>query len=218
MLDATDNFETRYLVNDACVKRGKPWVYGGAIGATGTLMAIRPGVGPCLRCLFAQPPPPGSLPGCNLVGVLNTVPAVVASLQVTEALRLLVGDAPSACHLTAIDLWDPRFRRVEVKRNPDCLCCSRHQYDFLDAVETSTTTSLCGRNAVQVTPAHPSPVALDVLARRLEAAGKVASNGLLLQFEVGERELVIFPDGRVIVRGTDDAAVARSLCARYIGA
>jgi adenylyltransferase/sulfurtransferase len=218
VLDATDNFETRYLVNDACVKLGTPWVYGGAIGVAGTLMTVRPGVGPCLRCLFADAPAPGTLPGCDLVGVLNTAPEVVAALQVTEALRLLVGDAPATCHLTAVDLWDPRFQRVAMKRDPDCVCCVRHQYDFLGATETSTATSLCGRNAVQVTPARSSVLALDVLARQLEALGKVTSNGLLLCFQVGEHELVIFPDARVIVRGTQDPAVARSLYARYIGA
>ena len=185
-LDATDNFETRYLVNDACVKLGKPWVHGGAMGVSGNLMTIRPGVGPCLRCLFPKPPPPGSLPGCHIVGVLNTAPAIVASLQVTEALRLLVGDAPATCHLTAIDLWDPRLQRVEVKRDPDCICCVRHQYDFLCVAEALTATSLVGRNAVQVTPARAGSIALDVLARKLEAAGKVVNNGLLLSFRVGQ--------------------------------
>ena len=217
VLDATDNIETRYLVNDSCVKHGVPWVYGGAVGCSGLVMAIRPGVGPCLRCLFPEPPPPGSLATCDVAGVLNTVPAIVASLQVTEALRLLVNDPPAAPYLVAVDLWESAFRRVVVHREPACRCCGQLVFDFLDAAETSTAEKLCGRNAVQLSPAGDVTLSLEDLAKRLAAVGEVSTNGLLLQLRTGAHELIVFPDGRAIIRGTDDPAVARSLYARYIG-
>ncbi len=216
-LDATDNAETRYLVNDACVKRALPWVYGGAVGTTGAVMSVRPGGGPCLRCVFPDPPPPGTLLTCELRGVLNTLPAMVAALQVTEALRLLVGDPPRATHFIAIDLWEESFRPVRVERAPGCPCCAERRFDFLEAGETSSATSLCGRNAVQITPASPACLDIDALAERLGQSGEVTSNGLLLTLGVGTHELVVFPDGRAIVRGTNDLAVARSLYARYVG-
>jgi adenylyltransferase/sulfurtransferase len=217
VLDGTDNAETRYLVNDACVRRGQPWVYGGVVGCTGAVLLVRPGVGPCLRCVFPDPPGPGTLPTCELRGVLNTAPAVIAALQVTEAIRLLVGDPPQAAHLVAIDLWETSFRRVLVERAPGCPCCAERRFDFLEARETSSAVSLCGRNAVQITPASPASLDLDALAEKLGEIGEATSNGLLLRLGVGEHELVVFPDGRAIVRGTNDLAVARTLYARYLG-
>jgi adenylyltransferase/sulfurtransferase len=160
---------------------------------------------------------PGTLPTCELRGVLNTAPAVVAALQVTEAIRLLVGDPPRVSYLTAIDLWETAFRRVPVERAPGCPCCAERRFDFLEARETSSAVSLCGRNAVQITPASPASLDLDALAKRLGEIGEATSNGLLLRLGVGDHELVVFPDGRAIVRGTNDLAVARSLYARYLG-
>jgi adenylyltransferase/sulfurtransferase len=216
VLDATDNVETRYLLNDACVKLAKPWIYGGAVGCSGMLMAIAPGAGPCLRCLFSDPPPPGSLPTCDVSGVLNAAPAVIGALQVAEAIRLLVGEPPTG-HLTSVELWPLSFRQIEVKRDAECACCGRGQYEFLEAMQTSTAASLCGRNAVQITPARACTLPLDSLARQLEKAGRVTRNGLLLRLSVGELELAIFPDGRAIVHGTSDPAVARSLYSRFVG-
>jgi molybdopterin-synthase adenylyltransferase len=217
VLDATDNAETRYLVNDACIKHAVPWVYGGAVGTTGAVMLVRPGAGPCLRCVFPDAPAPGTLLTCEVRGVLNTVPALVAALQVTEAIRLLVGDAPRATYLTSVEPWEMSFRRVSVERVPDCRCCAERRFDFLEARETSSATSLCGRNAVQITPATPASLDLDALAERLGCSGDVTSNGLLLTLGVGDQELVVFPDGRAIVRGTNDLALARTMYARYLG-
>ncbi|MEW6367861.1 MAG: ThiF family adenylyltransferase [Acidobacteriota bacterium] len=217
VLDATDNMETRYLLNDACVKLVKPWIYGAAIGCSGAVMTIQPGAGPCLRCLAPEPPPPGTLATCDLAGVLNAAPALVASLQVAEAIRLLVGDPAAIPKMTEVELWDQSFGRIEVKQDPECRCCGEHLYEFLSAQETSAATTLCGRNAVQVTPARAGPIPLDALAEQLKELGEVSNNGLLVQFRIGAHDLVIFPDGRAIVRGTDDTAVARSLYARFIG-
>ncbi len=218
VIDATDNIETRYLINDACVERGIPWVYGGAVGTSGMVMPIRPGQGPCLRCLFAEPPPPGSLPTCEIAGVLNTAPAVIAALQVTEALKLLTGNGQPAGGILTVDVWSGSFRSVGVKRDPSCTCCGQRKFEFLEAKQTSMATSLCGRNAIQISPAQPQEIALDSLAGRLAGQGEVSSNGLLLRFAVDELELMVFPDGRAIVKGTDDPAVARSFYAKWVGA
>ncbi len=188
VLDATDNVETRYLVNDACVSAGKPWVYGGAVGTSGVVLAVRPGDGPCLRCVFPEPAPPGTLATCDMAGVLNSAPAAIAALQVVEAVKLLLGAAPDAHRLHSLDVWAPSLRSVKVQREPACRCCGARDFEFLNAQATSTATSLCGRNAVQVTPARPSPVALDALGQKLAAVGKVTSNGLLLQVAVGPHE------------------------------
>ncbi len=151
LLDGTDNFETRYLLNDAAVKNGKPWVYGGVLGTSGTTMAIRPGQGPCLRCILAQPPDATTLPTCETLGVLNTAVAWVAALQVTEAIKLLVGDPNAEYKLHASDIWRGALTSVTVERAKDCICCGQGRFEFLDAQRGSTVTVLCGRNAVQVT-------------------------------------------------------------------
>lgn len=216
VLDATDNAEARYLVNDACVKHGRPWVYGGALGVEGTVMAVVPGHGPCLRCLFDDPPPPGTLPTCDMLGVLNVAPVMTASLQVTEALKLLLGKPTFPGALT-YELWSSSFRAVKVARNPDCPCCSGRRFEFLEGRGASAATSLCGRNAVQIRPEGTQVLDLDGLAARLAGAGKVTFNGFLLRLEVGEHALHVFADGRAIVKGTDDPAAARALYARYVG-
>ncbi len=217
VLDGTDNIETRYLINDACVKHRKPWIYGGVIGTTGMVMTILPDEGPCIRCLFPETPPPGSLPTCDTVGVLNTTPAMVASIQVTEAIKLIVGNGVREYRLLNIDLWTGSYRYVPVQKNENCPCCGEGRYDFLNAKEVSWTTTLCGRNSVQISPSRAVTLSLDDLSKRLAQAGKVSYNGLLLQFQVSDHELVIFPNGRTIVKGTTDEAVAKSLYAKYLG-
>jgi adenylyltransferase/sulfurtransferase len=218
VLDGTDNFETRYLLNDAMVKAGKPWVYGGVLGTEGTIMAIRPGQGPCLRCVFPEPPDGRALPTCETQGVLNTAVAWVAAQQVTLALKILVGRPLEVARLHAIDVWQCSVTSVTATTAPDCVCCGQRRFEFLDAERGATSTILCGRNSVQVTPERPSPVDLESLRRRLEGHGEVSVNGLLLELAMGERRLVMFPDGRVLVMGTTDASEARSLVARYLGA
>lgn len=216
ILDGTDNLETRYLLNDACIRHGKPWIYGGVIGTTGMTMNILPGDGPCLRCLFPIPPPPGSLPTCETQGILGTAPAIIASIQVTEAIKLLIGAEPSR-HLLSIDLWSRSFQQVKVLRDDDCPTCAHGQLDFLETRETAWVTTLCGRNAIQITPPRESPLPLERLAQSLRELGEVSYNGLLLRLSVEGYELVLFPDGRVLIRGTTDEALARTLYARYVG-
>ncbi len=216
-LDGTDNFETRYIINDACIKNNIPWIYGGVIGVSGMTMAVVPGQGPCIRCLFPEIPAPGSLPTCDTAGVLNTAPAIVASIQVSEAYKLIVGGGIGECRLHLIDLWQGSFRSIEVSRDENCPCCELGNYEFLDRRETARATTLCGRNSVQISPARSAPLSLEALAKRLGQAGKVRHNGMLLQFEVDRHTIIIFPDGRVIVKGTTSESEAKTLYARYLG-
>jgi molybdopterin-synthase adenylyltransferase len=220
VLDGTDNFQTRYLINDACVKLGRPWIYGGVVAGHGMSMVILPGETPCFRCVFPEPPAAGSTPTCDTIGVLEPAVAVVAALECMEAIKLLAGvRGQLRTGLVYVDLWETRFLVMKVgERNPDCLACGRGDYEFLTAKQVWMATSLCGRNAVQVTPASPASMDLPTLAERLGNAGEVTVNAWLLRLRVEPYELTIFADGRTIVKGTSDETVARSLHAKYVGA
>ncbi len=218
VLDATDNMETRYLINDACVKHGIPWIYGGVIGTTGMTMVILPGQTACLRCLSETPPAPGVMPTCETEGVLGSVPAVIAAIQAAEALKIMVGHDPAAGELVHIDLWDNEMNRFQVHRRADCPACGRRQFDFLAGAAATEAFSLCGRNAVQIAAiADAGPLDLAGLKVRLASLGTVTDNGFFLNFKIDSYELIIFPDARTIIKGTTDEATARSLFARYVG-
>ncbi|HUZ02279.1 MAG TPA: ThiF family adenylyltransferase [Thermomicrobiaceae bacterium] len=219
VIDGSDNFEVRYLVNDACLKLGKPWVYGGVIASYGMSMTVLPGVTPCLRCVFPDPPAPGEAPTCDTAGVIGPAVAVVAGLQAAEALKLAVGaDDARNRDLVAIDVWDLSFDRIALgDRREDCPACGRHEYTFLDRAAPSQTTQLCGRDAVQVLVHPPARIALASLAERLSALGSVRVNAFLLRCELDRYDLTVFPDGRAIIKGTTDASEARAVYARYIG-
>jgi len=218
LLDASDNFETRYLLNDAAVSAGKPWVYGGVLGTDGMVLAVQPGRGPCLRCLFEDPPDMGLLPTCSTFGVLNTAVAWVAALQVTEAFKLLVGAEPDGFKLHTLDIWRGTVTAVAAERRAGCVCCGERHFDFLDSKRGSASSAVfCGRNAVQVTPERRLAPDFALLRERLAPLGAVTYNGVVLEFTCGAHRLVVFPDGRVLVNGTTDTAAARSLVAKYIG-
>lgn len=218
-LDGTDNFETRYLLNDACLKLRIPWIYCGVIAAHGVTMTILPGDSACLRCVFPERPLPGTTATCDTAGVLNGIVGVVAGLAATEALKLLVGSDRVVRGMTWVDLWENTFERIELPRQPDCPACGRGDYAFLEAPIDEGGTSLCGRNAVQVRPPRGTAgtLDLDALAERLGGVGDVASNGFLLRLRVEGFDITIFPDARAIIKGTDDTTVARSVYARYVG-
>lgn len=220
VLDGTDNFETRYLLNDACVRAGTPWIYSGVIAAYGVTMTVLPHDTACLRCVFPERPLPGTTPTCDTAGVLNGIVGVIAGIAATEALKLLVGSEQVARGMTWIDLWENTFDHFEAPRQQDCPTCGLGHYEYLEATDPGLGTTLCGRNAVQVRAPGASPVRLDLdaLAERLEPVGEVAHNAYLLRLRVDGYELTIFPDARAIVKGTDDPTVARSLYARYVGA
>ena len=220
VLDGTDNFETRLLVNDACVKRAVPWIYGGAIGSTGMSMTVLPGETPCFRCTFPRRPQAGTMATCETAGVLASTIVTVAALQFTEVVKLLVGDREHLRKgLFAFDVWSNQHEQaVQLERSPECPCCGLRQFEFLEARATSRTATLCGRNAVQVSPGHPMTLDLPELGRRLQGVGTVSSTAYLMRLTVGAHELTIFPDGRAIIKGTNDVAAARSLYSRYVGA
>jgi adenylyltransferase/sulfurtransferase len=220
VLDGSDNFEVRYLLNDACVKAGIPWIYSGVIAAYGVTMTILPGETACLRCVFPDRPLPGTTPTCDTAGVLNGIVGVITGMASTEAIKLLAGSDRLVRGLTWIDLWENTFERVELPRMPDCPTCGLGHYEYLDAPLDESGVSLCGRNAVQVRPPQGTAAALDLgaLAERLRPAGEVASNEFLLRLRVDGYEVTVFPDARAIIKGTDDPAVARTIYARYVGA
>lgn len=220
VLDGTDNFETRYVINDACVKHNKAWVYGGAVASYGATMTIVPEVSACFRCVFRHAPPPGTLPTCDTAGVIAPIVNVIGSLVSAEALKLITGSGERNRGLINIDLWENTFETFETTRRADCPCCVEHQFDYLDEAR-DTTVFLCGRDAVQVRPARRNgkQITLDLarVASRLAPFGPVTQNEFLVQFALADFELTIFSDGRVIVKGTEDASVARSLYAKYVG-
>ncbi len=215
ILDGTDNFETRYLINDFAVERGIPWVYGAAVGSYGITMPVIPGKTACLRCIYPDPPP-GSQPTCETAGVLGSVTALIASWQVSEAIKILCGAQPAA-KITTVDVWTGDIRQV-AQPGPaaECPACGRREFPYL-AGERRAPVSLCGHNAVQIHE-RTRPLELRDLAARLAPLGPVRANEFALRFEAPPYLLTVFPDGRAIIKGTTDVGLARSLYARYIGA
>jgi molybdopterin-synthase adenylyltransferase len=216
VLDGTDNLETRFVINDAAVKTGVPWVYGGALGAVGMSMTIVPGKTACLRCYMDEPPAPGTMPSCDTEGVLAAVTGLIGSVECAEALKLLVGAEPRPT-LLYVDVWQGEFFDVAIERRADCAACARGEFEYLAGSRVSWTTVLCGRNAVQIVPPSEREIPLQELEQRLARIGRAHFNGFLLSFEAEGRELVVFPTGRAIIRGTTDEAEARQLYARYVG-
>jgi molybdopterin-synthase adenylyltransferase len=215
VLDATDNMETRFLVNDACVKLGIPWIYAGAVGVSGMVMPVMPD-GPCLRCVFPSPPQPGELPTCDTVGIVNTLPAMVASLEVTEAFKIMQRKKPTN-DLLFLDIWQADLQRINVKKNSRCEACGKHNFEFLQAKKRKMVVSLCGRNAVQIVPERPVQGNLGMVKKKLNKLGKTTIVDGLLRFNSKGIELTVFPDGRTIVGGTTDLAKAKTIFSKYIG-
>lgn len=217
VLDGTDNLSTRYLVNDYAVERGVPWVYGGVVSANGLVLAVVPGAGPCLRCLFPEPAPPSSLPTCETAGVLQPAVAAVAAFQAGLALRLLVDPTGFSPRLVEIEAWDGSARALALERDPACPCCARREFPFLHEPATQRAVALCGRNTVQVrgTRARPDLAALEGTLRAV--ARGLRREGALLRFEVEEHRFTVFADGRALIEGTDDLGRALALYDRWVG-
>lgn len=218
VLDGTDNFETRYVVNDVCLRAGVPWVYGACVAAHGTVLAVRPGRTPCLRCLLGERPAAGSAETCDTVGVVAPVVQVVAGVQAAEALKLLTGNEEALLPgLFTADVWAGTFDVMDLRaREPWCPSCAERRYDYATAARPASSV-LCGREAVQLRGVGGRDLDLAALAARLRAAGEVMENEHLVRFRAPEAELVIFADGRAIVKGVADAGRARSVYARYVG-
>jgi adenylyltransferase/sulfurtransferase len=242
LLDGLDNFETRYLANDCAVRHGIPYIYGGAVGTAGVTYAILPHTEdgdapwekasggsratPCLRCLFAEPPPPGSNPTCDTAGVIGPAVSIIASFQAAEALKVLTGNFDRVCPaMRNIDLWANTFRQFKVARayeDGDCVCCKHRQFEFLEGKAGSRATSLCGRDAVQLThKQNDAKPDFGEIAARLRRHGAVTANEFMVRAAVTDNgkpyELTLFTDGRAIVKGTGEENVARSVYAKYVG-
>ncbi len=221
ILDGSDNFALRYLVNDASLELGIPWIYGAAVGSYGLTMTIRPHETPCLRCVFPSPPPAEHSPTCDTAGVLGPIINMIASVQACEAIKLLAGKIESLSpYLLQMDVWDLTFRPLKIanaRQGDSCPACGHGQRDYLRAETRSTLTTLCGRNAIQISHRERRDVDLEALARKLAGVGEVERNAYLLRLKTPDHEITVFRDGRAIVGGTDDAAAARSLYARFIG-
>lgn len=225
LVDGLDNFEARYLANDYAVREGLPYFYAGAVGTEGMAATILPGQTPCLRCLFGPPPPPGQGATCDTVGVLGPAVSIIATFQVAEVIKWLAGAHERMRRgLLTLDLWDNCLLQLDAADAPDsdCPCCSGRLFDYLEGDAGASATSLCGRDAVQLRPRQAgAAIDLAALAGRLDAHGPVKVNDFMLRAELGDRgkmfELSLFPDGRAIIKGTDDASEARAVYAKYVG-
>jgi len=216
ILDATDNMETRFLINDACVKHGIPWIYGGAIGTHGMTMAVVPGITACLRCIAPKLPLPGTLPTCDTVGVLNSITTIIGSIQSNEALRILTGK-PAANTLISVDVWNHEYKQWEIEKNEHCRCCNHRDFEYLDSGKTDMVTTLCGSNSVQITPVAGSGFSFKDLSERLKRFDGTEVNDIFIKFRSDGYQLTIFANGRTIIKGTTDLNLAKSLFAKYIG-
>ena len=219
VLDGSDNFQVRYLLNDACVKHNTTWIYGAAVSSYGTTMTIIPGKTPCLRCIFDEMPDAGTSPTCDTAGVIMPIIATVSATQVAETLKILVGDLESLHgSLMQFDIWANDRQRIKLgEPNADCKTCGLRNFEFLNTETPEFSAVLCGRNAVQIAPPTATTLDLESLAERLQFLVAVNVNEYLLRFTTGENEMTVFRDGRAIVKGTDDISVARSLYAKFIG-
>lgn len=246
IVDGVDNFETRFLVNDVAVKHGIPYVYGGAVGTTGMSYAILPHSAPgssngdrlpweeaghatpCLRCIFEQAPPPGMNPTCDTAGVLGPVVSIVANFETAETLKILTGNYDRVSErMISMDLWENSVRQFKVARAYDigeCICCKKREFEFLEGKFSSKTTTLCGRNAVQLTQKLGDGKKLDFddIVERLRPHGTVSANKFMLRANIKDNgedyEITLFTDGRAIVKGTKHANVAKSIYGKYVGA
>jgi molybdopterin-synthase adenylyltransferase len=216
ILDGLDNMETRLLINDVSLKLKIPWVYGGAIASSGMTRTIIPGETSCYRCMVPGLNQSGKLLTCDTAGVISPAPWVTASLQSTEAIKILVGSKKVNRDLIAFDVWEDNFTKMTIDKREDCPAC-QGRYEFLDGRFSTKTTSLCGQNAVQVLASSPTNISFADLARRLNNIGSVNYNDFMLQFKMDSLEMLVFPDGRAIVKNTADEAYARGVYAKYIG-
>jgi adenylyltransferase/sulfurtransferase len=221
IVDGSDNFEARFLVNEVACRRGVPWVHGGAIGAEGRVMTVVPGRTACLRCLIPEPPIPGSLPTCDTAGIVGPAAVVVGAVEAMEAIKLLVGaDDKAGGRLLVCDLWENVWRTVDLAplAAAGCGTCRADDYPWLDGRLGARAAALCGRDAVQV-PSAGGAVDLAAIAERLAAVGTVVVNRWIVRAEVEDGiQLSVFADGRAIVSGTREEAKARGIVARYLGA
>jgi molybdopterin-synthase adenylyltransferase len=221
IVDGTDNFEIRMLLNDVSHTRRIPWIYGGCLGAEGQTMTIIPGETACLRCLMNDTPPPGTTPTCDTAGILAPIVNIIASFEANEAIKILSGNGAAINRqLTIVDAWDNRIRHVSLdalRTSGQCPACDSGEFPWLSGQRAGHSAILCGRNAVQLSPSGQAALSLEKLAEKLAGVGPVTQNKYLLRVTVDDYVLTIFADGRAIIGGTDDIATARTVYAKYVG-
>ncbi|HPH03829.1 MAG TPA: ThiF family adenylyltransferase, partial [Spirochaetota bacterium] len=219
ILDATDNYETRFLINDWAVSCKRPWIYGGVLATGGMSATIIPGTTACLACIQSEAPPPGSTPTCDTAGILPPVVQAIAAIQVMEVLKLVAHKKePAPGGVLFMDLWTGESTRIPTVRNPDCPCCVREEHLWLSGKNVSRASRMCGRNAVHIAPPEDAPPPdLAGLAARLCGQGRVTHDDWSLHFANDRVDLIAFRDGRILVRGTQDSAEARTIVARWLG-
>jgi molybdopterin-synthase adenylyltransferase len=221
IVDGTDNFMTRFLINDVAVKYGTPWVHGAAVSSRGMFAVFKPGITPCYRCLFPHVPT-GAGETCDTVGVLSALTDIIGSFQAVETIKLLVGTGETTPNLEQLDIWDGTSMQMDISqgRNPQCPACVKCQFDFLDRSSELQVAyaSLCGRNTVQINPRKKQQLDLLKLGDVLKNSGRVAVNDFLLRFSPDEEiSMTVFKDARVLIHGTNDITTAKALHAKYIG-
>ena len=219
ILDASDNFDVRFLVNDFSVKNRIPWIYGACVGSTGLTFPVLPRQTACLRCVYEDKPPAGVSPSCDTAGVIGPIVMFIAAMQAAEALKIISGAEDQVSRkMTSIDLWGNHHESFNLPpRSPECPCCGRLEFPFLDGQLGAGATTLCGRNSVQIRSQENVRVDLESLARRLAPLGRLEQNRFLLRAFIDGYQLTVFPDGRAIINGTYDIGVAKSLYSRYVG-
>ena len=215
ILDGLDNAETRFLINDVALKHGIPWVYGGAIATYGMTMNIIPGQTPCFRCVFPSVPPPGVIPTCDRAGVISPAPSIIGSFQTVEAMKILTGAEEINRDVIYLDVWQGTFERFRPRFRPDCPAC-KGSYEFLKRQFGVRATTLCGQYSVQVFDPRMEKISLPELAKHLKASGEVSYKENMINFKVNGHKMVIFPDGRLILRNSFDEPLARELYVKYI--
>ena len=217
LVDATDNFATRFVINDYAVRQGIPWVHGGVLGASGVSLTVVPGDGPCFRCLYPEPPAPGSVETCDTAGVLTPAVGVIGSIEAAEVMKLLADPGSRNRGLLTVDVWETYFEVVEIERLSDCPACGRREFAFLEAEREFLVDEICGSDAIQIVPPGASPISLSALAERLAPVARVSLRELYLEAETEGIRFTIFGDGRTLVTGADSAERARSVYDRFIG-
>ena len=222
IVDGTDNFEARFIINEFSCRDGVPWVHGGAIGAEGRVLTVLPGRTACLRCLIPDPPAPGALPTCDAAGIIGPAALVVGAVEAAEAIKLLTGATDRLGNrLLACDLWEGVWRSIDltVLAEHGCPTCRAGDFPWLEGRMGGHTVVLCGRDAVQVAPPAGGCVDLAVITERLAGVGTVSSNPWIVRVDLDDGiQLSVFADGRAIVSGTREESKARAIVARYVGA
>lgn len=217
VLDGSDNIEIRYLINEACVKLNKPWIYGGALESYGMTMNIIPGTTPCFKCAFPEYETSESHRTCSTVGVINSITGLISCVESSEALKILIGSDKVRNSLMVVDLWQNATDYIEIKIDEECPICIKHQYEYLGKVTGSYTKSLCGTDSIQVIPAKKIQIDFNKIAKGLEKVGTVDFNQFMLTYSDDKTEFSLFKDGRAIIKKAADELSAKSIYAEYIG-